>query len=237
MENSPFSEIKLLVFDFDGTLVSSTLPGFKKIWQVMEILELPKVSEEFLRLHWGKKFPELVKDICHHVGVDGEYIEEFLRLEKQIVSVYELNQELFFTLAELRRQGMLIAMLTSRDIDSLYLSSKKLGFSLQDFDFVQTPEDTEYHKPDGRVFDPLLKWAETKSCTPENIIYFGDTINYDLAAAKDRDKPLRFVGVVSGICTPSDFLRNQVADIVYGIQGLAAYLQSLVGLNWTVGLN
>jgi FMN phosphatase YigB (HAD superfamily) len=186
------------------------------------------VSEEFLRLHWGKKFPDIAEITCRHLGGQREHIAAFLKKDEEVGFDYQFDPKLLEVFRTLRRHGHLITLLTSRDFNSLTRAAKSVDLDLKVFDHVQTTEDSSFHKPDGRVFIPMLEWARAEGCSAQNAICFGDTIKYDYAAAQDCQPPLRFVGVVSGVNTASEFLLHQVADLVYGVNRLPEYLEALL---------
>ncbi|OIO06537.1 hypothetical protein COT93_00055 [Candidatus Falkowbacteria bacterium CG10_big_fil_rev_8_21_14_0_10_37_18] len=227
MTTQKTSFVKHFSFDFDGTTINTTIAGFNKVNTVLKLIGLSPVSHDYLRPLWGEKFDVLANIVCRYVGGTAEHVQAFLETEKEIPFTCEINEEFFLTLDELRRRDCLVSLLTSRDIDSLLKLSKNLGFDLDVFNYIQTPEDTKYHKPDGRVFEPLFEWAATKNCQPENTIYFGDTVKYDLAATLNSKPPIKFVGVVSGVNTAPEFYLNGVKDIVYSIDDLPEYLRSI----------
>jgi len=227
MTTQKSSFVKHFSFDFDGTSIDTTIKGFDKVNTALKMVGLSPVSYNYLRPLWGEKFDILANTVCRHVGGTTEQVQAFIEAEKEIPFTCEINEEFFSTLAELRQRGFLISLLTSRDIDSLFQLSKSLEFDLDVFNYIQTPEDTKYHKPDGRVFEPLFEWATTKNCQPENIIYFGDTVKYDLAATLNSKPPIKFVGVVSGVNTAPEFFAAGVKDIVFSISDLPEYLKSI----------
>jgi phosphoglycolate phosphatase-like HAD superfamily hydrolase len=217
----------VLVFDFDGTVLPTTLEGYRKVQEMMRQIGLPPASDDFIRLHWGKKFPDIAKAVCRHAGGDDGHIEAFLQLDKEYVPQYQLNQEVIDTISILQSSGIPTALLTSRDIGSLLRVSKIVGFNLSIFNYRQTLEDAPYPKPDPRVFNPLIDWINTLPGKSKKMIYFGDTVQYDYLAVKQSGLPINFVGVVSGVSSGSDFVRAGVNDIVYGVQNLPGFLKNL----------
>jgi phosphoglycolate phosphatase-like HAD superfamily hydrolase len=69
-------------------------------------------------------------------------------------------------------------------------------------DYTQTADDTAYHKPDKRVFDPVLSWLENVAIRPGEVIYIGDGL-HDMKAALESG--FSFLGVETGLVTAEQF--------------------------------
>jgi phosphoglycolate phosphatase-like HAD superfamily hydrolase len=85
-----------------------------------------------------------------------------------------------------------------------------LNIPEQLFDYIQTEDDTIYHKPDSRVFEPALKWLTKEKIQPGEVIYVGDSLN-DMRAAIDAG--LQFLGVQTGLTSLEEFQQNQSSGI------------------------
>ncbi len=207
-------EKKFFIFDFDGVIVDSTRLGFKRFNLILKTMGLPAISDDFLRQHWGMKMEEIIDLICNcaEVGASQEEKEAFKAMEPGISSSmpYKLEREMLEALLNLRISHIDIGLITSRTDKSLTEISNLVGLSLKTFNKIQTLNHFYHYKPDGRVFGPFINWAKSRGIEPEQIVYIGDTIQFDLAATLDSDPKIDFIGVVSGVNTREDFLQAGV---------------------------
>jgi len=216
----------LWIFDVDGTLLDTTYIGYNKINRNLERLQLPPVSQEFLRSHWGKTAQDLFQTVCDHVGANQEEFEDFCRHDKTMLAEYSLDHRLITALKYVKHYGIIIGILTSRTSESMARLAAAIGFDLQLFDFMQTKDHHDWHKPDGRVFDPLFDFKKAEGLNGGKISYFGDTISYDLAATLAAKEKIDFIAVTSGVNTREEFLECGVASykIIDGCNMLPDYL-------------
>ena len=216
---------KLACFDLDGTLLPNTYSGFNKVQDILFKMGLPPADSELIRKSWGKPFLELAQIACRSAGA-AERHPEFLEIEKKIGQKYINFCPILPGILKRVKKSAYLAIITSRDRKSFDEISKISNLHPSLFEFVQTLEDSEFKKPDPRVFSELLRWAESLNLHHSDITYFGDTVNYDLAAVQGHHK-INFVGVCSGASLPHEFLSAGVADIVHGTNGLSEYLDQI----------
>lgn len=220
-------QTKLLAFDFDGTLVDSTYASISKVEKVLSKLGLPQVNPQFIVEHWGLPFKELAGVIVKKAGGNALHLDEFLRIEKGWPDNYPpADSRLLESLRTLKKRGYYLAIVSSRKRESLLTVAPSVGIDLRIFHFIQTACDSQYHKPDPRALGPVLRFAAEKELKAKDLIYFGDTVLFDCAAAVGCPEPIPFVGVVSGISKPSDFFKAGAQDVVMFPAGLGEYLQA-----------
>lgn len=225
---------KILAFDLDGTLIDNTRGSFRRINLILSELDLGPIPEEKLKEFWGKKVKKLFHLVCKEVGANKKQRHELESRNMEIFSRldFEVSADVLYALRALKEKGVLIALITSRSSKNLKKLAEKSGLSKDDlaalFDFIQTADSYKHRKPDGRVFRPLLKWAHSQDVSASNIIYFGDTVEYDLEATKTSDPKIDFVGVASGLNTKEDFIKGGVDEnkIISKFEHLAKYLIS-----------
>ncbi len=223
-------EKEVLIFDLDGTLVDTTHIGFRKVNKNLARLGLPPVSEDFLRLHWGKKAEEIFTLICQEAGATEGQLADFIEYDKTMIEEYHIHPGIRWMLESLHSQGFLLGLVASRTQESFNLICNRIGLDCRYFSFLQTATHYYHHKPSGRVFGPMINWARRRGYSPEQIVYFGDTVNYDFAATQNSNPPIDFVGIVSGANTKEEFLAAglPVERIVPSFEDFPLFLQSMI---------
>lgn len=225
---------KFLIFDFDGTLVNSTEIGLKTVELTLEKMNLKKVERSFLLHYWGKEVTSFVHLICKEAGGDENSFDLFTLHYQQIWQTgrkYDFDVlEIKKSLENLKAFGYKLGIVTSRNHESLhkYLKTVKIPETL--FDFIQGEDDHTHCKPSGKVFLPALEFAKEKQIKPHEIVYFGDTVNYDLAATKNYNPQIDFVAVPSGVNSYQDFLKAGLhpENILKSIKALPPYLNNII---------
>lgn len=225
---------KILAFDLDGTLIDNTRVSFRRINEVLVELGLGPIPEERLKEFWGKKVKKLFHLVCKEVGANKKQRKEIEAMDMEIFSrlEFEVSTDVLYALRALKEKGALIALVTSRSSKNLKKLAEKSGLSDDGlstlFDFIQTADSYRHRKPDGRVFRPLLKWAHSQGMSASDIVYFGDTVEYDLEATKSSKPKIDFVGIASGLNTKEDFIKGGVDQnkIISKFENLAKYLIS-----------
>lgn len=94
--------------------------------------------------------------------------------------------------------GIVTASARKLVIDDLIM----LKFPVDRFFFIQTSEDTQVHKPDPAVFEPILKILEGKNIDKTEVLYVGDSLRDYYAA---RDSGIKFIGVSRGTSAKREF--------------------------------
>lgn len=88
-----------------------------------------------------------------------------------------------------------VGIVTGSPRSDVYHDFSATGIPLEQFDYFQTSDDSEFHKPDPRVFDPTNRWLGTIGIHPQQVLYMGDSLR-DYEAA--RDAGYHFLGVETG---------------------------------------
>lgn len=185
---------KVVAFDFDDTLVAT----INNVWRQHKHVALTEfgieITDEDMKRVWGSPFHDMVEVLYGHpfATVEPHLLREKANFPKEI---FPKSKEL---LNNLRLAGKIIALVTSTNTKSLALDFVHNALEDDTFDHVFTIDDTEYHKPDKRVFDPLL----SHGYKPEEVIYIGDARTDFMAA---RDAGFDFIGVATGLLSVEDF--------------------------------
>lgn len=224
---------KVFIFDWDGTLIDSTKCGIEKIQSVFIRLGVAMPPEEVIKRACGMRidllFDKLTKEFLNGKITAGQFAKIYYQAEES----YPKMGKIIETLNTLKAFGYKLALITSRSNESWLKSCKSLDFDYDFFDFTQTSCHYYNHKPSGKVFEPIVKWASGFNYAPDNLVYFGDTVAYDLAATKDHQPSIDFVGVVSGVNTIDEFINAGVKEcnIVSSYSELPEYLKQFVEVN------
>ncbi len=210
----------MFLFDLDGTILDTTRPGFRQVNGVLNKIGLPAVEETFLKEIWGHPFAEIARLVCEKVGA-AERTPDFLKIDPESPMNYVVDFDLLQILWDLAYAGHTLGLITSRREERLKLLDKSLGFNIDMFHYVVTPDNCQYVKPHPAVFNEIKKLDSFAG----EIFYFGDTINFDLELVRRSGRPIEFIGVSSGINDKNDFFKNGVDQIVEEVSGLRQYLQ------------
>ncbi len=95
----------------------------------------------------------------------------------------------------------------------------RLGFPVVQLAKVQCAEDTTHHKPDARVFTPLLYELQQAGIAVHQITYIGDSINDFLAASRHN---LGFIGICRDSRSADEF-HSVCAKFLAGLKMLSGY--------------
>jgi phosphoglycolate phosphatase len=191
--------VKAVFFDHDDTLVGTIGPKWAQHKFVAKKHYGKKLSDDELREHWGKPLRELLGLLYGTDDIDEALKNAYTYLE-------DFEKELFNatlpTLRHIKAAGKLIGIVTSTSRHSFEhdLDIHKVTEDL--LDFTQTADDTPYHKPDPRVFEPALTWLANKDVAPDRVVYIGDGLR-DMEAAVGAG--FNFLGVETGLVTAEQF--------------------------------
>lgn len=200
-------DIKAVVFDFDDTLVGT----YKPIWNLHRRVAKTEygidLDDERLLKYWGQPIHTLT---THYYDTsDTETALEHLKNHAQ-----HFPKETFAgtepTLRSLKLANKVIGIVTASYDWILRADMEFANIPTELIDYTQTAEDTPVHKPDPRVFDPMLAWMNQKDININEILYVGDGL-HDMNAA--RDAGMHFVGVTTGLTTAAEFKAQGAASI------------------------
>ena len=209
VENSGSMEltdgIKAVLFDYDDTLMQT-----KKI-KVQVIKTLGSryynfdISDELINEHWGSPFSSFYENIFMSVDGDLDRVLERREIINQEFrnQPYEDAKLVLTYLAAKYRVGIITA--ASRKAVDLELADVDLP--IQQLDFIQTAEDTFYHKPDPKVFDPSIEKLSPKGIKRSEILYVGDSFTDYFAAT---DAGLHFIGVANTTTPEAAFMEKNI---------------------------
>ncbi len=107
----------------------------------------------------------------------------------------EIHDDTLAILGALALHGIVAGVVTSTKTEFAVADLQRLQVPDEAFVLVQGAKATPYHKPDGRVFDPALARLAELGISRSEVLYVGDALMDQEAAAQAG---IRFVGVATG---------------------------------------
>ncbi len=169
-------KLQAVLFDLDGTLLDS-IDGILVSFEHVLRKYLPERSysrEELINLI-GEPVPAQMR---FFVGEDkprliDEMAAAYREHNRARLPSVPLYDGAYATLAELRRRGFKVGLVTSKQRVSTMISIDKYQLAPA-FDLIVTSDDTTKHKPDP---EPLLHAARLLKLAPAQIAYVGDSVH------------------------------------------------------------
>jgi phosphoglycolate phosphatase len=209
-------DVKVVLFDHDDTLVDTIGPKSREHKHVARQYYGKELTDEEIRQHWGKPLSTLVGLLYDTDNID-------IALQRVWAEYDNFPKELYphsiKTIQDIRATGKKTGIVTSTRRPYLEADLEMLKIPQNWFDYMQTEENTEFHKPDPRVFDPALRWIGGLAVKPKEVVYIGDSL-LDMEAALAAG--FQFVGVGTGLFTPDEFGRrgaialNNLGELTHG---------------------
>ena len=210
MKNAPTSlrdSIKAILFDHDDTLVSTFKTKWAQHKYIARTFYGKELHDDELRMHWGKPLTILLQLLYE---TDRIAIAMSYNIATRDAFPKALFKDTVRTLNALRSSGKKLGLVTATSRSSLEHDVKTLSIPKESFDYIQTEDDTAFHKPDPRVFGLALSWLAQQDIQPHEVLYVGDHLN-DMVAAQGAG--MKFIGVETGLISVEEFKKHQVKGI------------------------
>lgn len=209
------TDIQAVVFDMDDTLIKTFDVKFRQHQHfALQRYGLVLADDEF-RLHWGKPFHLFLEGLYGHVDQVDRALAEYVKLSH--LFPVELQSDTLHVLDGLHGAGKKLGIVTATAREVVVRDLTPVSFPFERLHKLQTSDDTPVHKPDPKVFEPILKSlrdADVKG----GIVYVGDALTDYYAA---RDAGLHFVGVTTGLITAEQFRDAGATHVVDNLGGVA----------------
>jgi phosphoglycolate phosphatase len=216
-------KLRAVIFDFDFTLVDSSRGFIDCHDYACRQLALPPLGAETSMAMMGTPLLEAFKILYpeEHHSLAEDYVRLWqMRADEVMTDLTELYPHAPDTMAELRRQGLglgIVSQKLRRRIEAVLGRDGLAGA----FDVVVGGEDISDFKPHP---EGLRKAMAGLDVTPEEAIYAGDTVIDAQAAA---NAGVAFVAVLSGVTPAAAFAPFDTLAVLPGIEGLPELCRSL----------
>lgn len=201
--------IKAVLFDHDDTLVETRGPKWEHHRHVARTWYGRELSDEDLREHWGKPLSQMARLLY-----GTEDIETALARLREVHTDFPkiLLAPSIDVLQAVHDSGRKTGIITATNRFNLDHDIASMNFPVEAIDYTQTEEDTPYHKPDSRVFDPAKTWLAEQGISPDETLYIGDGL-HDMNAALGAG--FHFLGTETGLVDASGFQRAGARSIAH----------------------
>ena len=202
------SNFKYILLDVDGVVLSSINYYMDLFRNIAESLGASKdIPNEFYKKNIGVKIVtwmiNIVPEENHHKIKDLFFAKNRDTAENHQFSIIEGTKDTLLKIKENNQKSCFISSKTRESMNSV-IKYYKLDSIL---DFSISGDEVKNFKPDPEGIIKTLKYFNAK---PDEAIFVGDSL-HDLGAARNAN--VRFIGVLSGICTKSDWELEKVSYV------------------------
>ena len=202
------SEYKYIFFDVDGVVLPSINYYMNLFRDVAETLGAPKnVPDEFYRRNIGVKLENWMVNIVpakNHHRIRALFVEKNTdTTEDHQFPLIERTKETLLAIKENDKKSCFISTKHRESMD-LMIKSNELESII---DFSISGDEVKNYKPDP---EGIIRSLEYFSAMPDEAVLIGDSL-HDLGAARNAN--VKFIGVLSGICTEDDWEHEKVPYI------------------------
>jgi len=189
------NKLKVVIFDWDGTLAQSDRPRVQAINQILQKHNLPcwndvkRLRDE--NLSFMDNFPKIFgtnSDIAYR-----EFCKQYLTIIKQGILGYDKAQEV---IKLLRRRNVKIAIMTNKDRSLLEAELPQL-FPSEYFDRIVCGHEAPRDKPCAEhALYTLNGLIDVDSISPDTVWIIGDSKLDNLCAEAINARPIRINAVI-----------------------------------------
>ncbi len=201
------SHIKVILFDHDDTLVGTIEPKWAAHKHIAKTLYNKELTDDEIRMHWGKPLRTFLGLIYGDNDTDRALARE-AATHNDFPKI--LLEDTLPVLEYLHNSGKRLGVITATSRQSFEHDISTLGIDISLFGYVQTQDDTKYHKPDPKVFERTLKWLDKNHIGKKEVLYIGDGL-HDMHAALGAS--FEFIGTGTGLVTTEEFHNNGVQAV------------------------
>lgn len=165
--------IKVIIFDYDDTLVQTRKTRYKTIKKLSLDQFNYEMSDEEIDNAWGLPADEFLLKLF---GAFSNHILDlwalYLEYSKQdLNSPHENAFEFIFQ----NHKHLKFGIVTSSSEKVVLRELNELEMDLNLFFNIQTSESTSVHKPNPKVYSPIYEVLEKEKIKKEEVLYIGDS--------------------------------------------------------------
>ena len=165
------SQVKLLITDFDGTLVDTFEANFKAYQKAFSENGIT-LDEETYRKCFGFRFD----DFMTHMGVTDDAVRQNIRKLKgdyypQFFDCLRVNQPLLSMLKTFKASGGMTAVASTARKKNL-MNALEYIRATDAFSLILAGEDVKHGKPNPEIYQTVLAHFQV---TPDNALVFEDS--------------------------------------------------------------
>ena len=209
--------IKLIIFDFDGTIMDTKNTIIVAKQETLRQMELEVADEQTCantigmsaKIGFQKLCPELSEDMINLCV--KRYREIFDEIKKVVPPV--LFPDMVETLNKLKKKGIVCTIATSRGRNSLIEFLESMGI-MKYFSYILAAEDTAFLMPNA---EPVKKTLVDLSYSCENTLVVGD-MPFDIIMGKNAG--VYTCGVTYGVSDKNSLLEVGADWIIDNISDL-----------------
>ena len=205
--NHVADHIKAVFFDHDDTLVATIEPVWKLHKHVAREHYGKDLTDKELHEHWGKPLKQMIS-LLYGTDNPETAITHISRYHRMYIKKF--FDTTIPVLARLHKESKLIGVVTATSRQYLENDLDRHPGARELIDYTQVEDDTQFHKPDPRVFQPAITWLTAQEVKPEEVLYIGDSF---LDAQAALQAGFNFLGVETGLVTARQFQKRGVISI------------------------
>ncbi|AOZ73025.1 hypothetical protein BK816_06765 [Boudabousia tangfeifanii] len=209
---------RLVLFDMDDTLVVTRAVKWQQHQFVAKEEYGLDLSEETLAQHWGQPFGPMLSALYQQAAPEAELIANYRKYHDLYPKLEQPGA--VAGVKALLAAGYQVGVLTSMINEVAAADLARMGFPIDDFAMLLGADNTEFHKPDPRVFAPIADYASQQGWDLSEVVYVGDALIDEVAAS---GAGLGFIGVTTGMAQAEDFPAGTPV-----FPGVAAAINSLL---------
>jgi len=209
--------IRAVIFDMDDTLIETQRAKFAAHQYTAKHFYNLELTIEELQLHWGKPFDRMLLDLYQHIDSYDNLLSNYLSTAGEFpISAYPGALATVTNLSRSHLLGLVTA--ANHQLTHLAMADAQIPISL--FSYVQTCDDTPFHKPDPQVFSNLLLYCGERGISRDEVLYIGDKLD-DYQASLGAG--LNFLAIAGHTTSLADFA-SAGAKTIGDLSEISSYL-------------
>jgi len=209
--------IKAIILDVDDTIINFSKTSVNCYIETAKELKLKPVSKAKIFKFYGTPLKNMVKKFWPKADPKKFETLSIKKIKKLKFKTFKGTKPILKQLSKKYKLGLLSSKV--KTLMNLHLKQSNISKKL--FIFIQSKDDTIYHKPNPKVFSKPIKKLKLK---PSEILYVGDSM-YDYIASKKAG--LNFVAVLTGHYSKAEFQKHKVKNnnILKSLNSLPNWLE------------